>query len=501
MQLTAAPALPAYFRGDQVTIKAELAAGAIDDIQRVDFFQSERLIASRTEPPYAVEIDVTEATVRGWFSAVAVNRGGFVSRTEPFFLSLRPDNDSVGRRLPLAGAPVEARSLPGVATWEPGEPGRNRFVWWSWTAVTGGVYTVIAPRTDGYPMTIAIFDAGRLPELVPAAEVDSASGRAVLRAVADREYLVGVVAERPFALRVFPGRTPSIRLASPETNGAFPLGTSVVATPVITNDAPVQFVDYYAYDQWLGRVTVAPYAFEFTPKGSGSYVLVAQVTDAVGLSSRSEAILFQVADPPPFNDAFARRQTLAGVAASTSQLMNGASLEPGEPPLIPSLSSWAPIGSVWWTWTAVRSGPAVVRVTKTFGAYGSLQVFSGNSLSTLVPVVGQVGLDGRTEELHLTVSMGAEYQIRWAEAQPGYSLRLSVWQDFLELDGLARMDDGRFAARYRTGWDRSWRVEQSPDLLQWSPLVVVPSVDGSLSWIDPGAGGASRRFYRVEPWP
>ncbi len=505
MRLTTAPALPAHFRGDRVTIKAEVAGGPMDDLKRVDFFQGERLIASRTEPPYAVEIVVTEATVHGGFSAVAVNRGEFVFRTEPLFLSVRPDNDSIGRRSLLTGAPVGASALPGAATWEPGEPDQRRFVWWSWTAVTGGVYTVIALNAGGYPMTTAIFDARRLPELVPVQEAEFVVDRTVLRTVAaGREYLVGVVAERSFSLRIYPGRTPSIRLIAPGADSVFPLGASVLAAPLITHDAPVQFVDYYAHDQWLGRVSVAPYSFEFTPKGSGTFALVAQATDAVGLSSRSEATLFHVTEAPPVNDAFALRQPLAGVAASTSQLLSGASLEPGEPPLVPPLNAGRFNGSVWWSWTPMRSGPAAVRVTTTYGAFGSLQMFTGASLSTLKLVAGQFGgsgPSGRLAELRLMVSKGTEYQIRWAEPYPGYALRLSIWQDFLELDELVRLEDGRWTARYRAGWDRSWRVEQSPDLFHWSPLGVVPSVDGIMTWIDPGAGADRRRFYRVEPWP
>lgn len=44
-----------------------------------------------------------------------------------------------------------------------------------------------------------------------------------------------------------------------------------------------------------------------------------------------------------------------------------------------------------------------------------------------------------------------------------------------------------------------WRIECSTDMLQWTPMVTIPVIDGAIDFVDPDADELPNRFYRAVP--
>jgi hypothetical protein len=85
--------------------------------------------------------------------------------------------------------------------------------------------------------------------------------------------------------------------------------------------------------------------------------------------------------PPPENDNFNGRWVLSGTNASSSVSILAATKEPDEP-----AHGGRPGGhSVWWTWTALKSG-SVTLTTNPNGFAPVLAIYSGTSLTNLTPV-------------------------------------------------------------------------------------------------------------------
>ncbi|MBI4658559.1 MAG: hypothetical protein HY735_06870 [Verrucomicrobia bacterium] len=117
---------------------------------------------------------------------------------------------------------------------------------------------------------------------------------------------------------------------------------------------------------------------------------VAQTTfDAIGGESYSIAIdalagrsgEFSIDlryEPPPSNDDFANRSRIAGESLSFNATNFASTSEPGE-----RLHAQNPGGkSVWYSWTATKTGPVVVTVTAT-NFFPLADVYAGLSIATL----------------------------------------------------------------------------------------------------------------------
>jgi hypothetical protein len=114
--------------------------------------------------------------------------------------------------------------------------------------------------------------------------------------------------------------------------------------------------------------------------------------------------------PPPPNDMFATPTLLPGEAAVTAGGSNaGASVEPGEPS---HHGSWyySAQSSVWYSWTAPKSGSLTVKAAAGFQTV--LAVYRGESVSELTRVVNQPqDWNGGPEQIRVRVEAGVTYSI------------------------------------------------------------------------------------------
>ncbi|MBL9213001.1 MAG: PQQ-binding-like beta-propeller repeat protein [Opitutaceae bacterium] len=110
----------------------------------------------------------------------------------------------------------------------------------------------------------------------------------------------------------------------------------------------------------------------------------------------------------PFNDEFAQRALYVGENGIARASSHGATREAGEP----VHAGAAGTGTLWWTWTAPRSGS--LTLTTTDSAIDTLlAVYSGNALTALTELAANDDESGsvKTSKVTLNVSAGTTYQI------------------------------------------------------------------------------------------
>jgi hypothetical protein len=121
---------------------------------------------------------------------------------------------------------------------------------------------------------------------------------------------------------------------------------------------------------------------------------------AAGLSAPADAT------GAPANDAFAAPIVMRGIPWSTAGTNRGATLEAGEP----NHDGATPGASVWWRWTAPRSG--MVRLTTQGSDFDTvLGVYVGESLAGLKAVASNDDDYGRQSASYFFATAGTTYSI------------------------------------------------------------------------------------------
>lgn len=183
-----------------------------------------------------------------------------------------------------------------------------------------------------------------------------------------------------FATYMFPG-LPSIRLATPRAGATLRVGEAAVLTAIPNPEVTVpDQVELLANDLVLASLTIEPFTWDWTPLEAGQFTLVARSTTG-GDVTLSAPVAVVVRPAGPANDDFGDREPLLDDYAVVNPPFAGATLEPDEASLWPEGVE----GSVWWEWTAPRSGPVVVVATGPEGGTTLVGAFSGGQLDSLVP--------------------------------------------------------------------------------------------------------------------
>ena len=108
--------------------------------------------------------------------------------------------------------------------------------------------------------------------------------------------------------------------------------------------------------------------------------------------------------PPPPNDAFANRIFITGASITVSGNNLAATREPGEP----GTGFFDGSNSVWWAWTAPRSGTAAA--TWTGSSYSPfVSIFTGNTLAALTLATNNLFRGGSA--VRFPVTQGTTYEI------------------------------------------------------------------------------------------
>jgi len=189
--------------------------------------------------------------------------------------------------------------------------------------------------------------------------------------------------------------------------------------------------------------------------------------------------------PTPTNDAFANRMTVTGDAALVSGTTEGATREAMEPRPEKGYDEH----TVWYSWTPDTSGRANFVFTPKFGSEGKrLVVYTNHTLASLVPVV----LDDCCSYTRNSFSVTGGQMYHLAVSSPFNET--SPFEFALSLNARPVLTVPTFThfgivVNVFGQRDRTYRVESSTNLVNWTPL-------SSGGYVDDSAP-TPRRFYRA----
>ena len=199
----------------------------------------------------------------------------------------------------------------------------------------------------------------------------------------------------------------------------------------------------------------------------------------------------------PANDAFADRIVLSGASATGAGSNASATYESGEP--LFGLGN----GSVWWSWTAPRTGQAVASATgSTFSPL--LAISTGSSVNTLATAAfGVPGSATNTTVAAFSATAGVPYQIS-VDSASGVSgpLQVNVAMAAPDVISAGFTPGGLFAFSVAAPAGARYEIQGSDDLVHWATLDsgAVPAT-GVVAFTDTSTTNAALRFYRVTLTP
>jgi len=354
-----------------------------------------------------------------WFNVkvVALDQAGVESSTLLQF-RIPPPNDNFSQALPLSGVSVTAYGNPQLGTREPGEPSHGDpygegTIWWSWVAPSSGLTTISAwdSRWSYDVPPFAIYTGNSVSELSlivgNAVSTYDFSPSVSFIAAAGTQYQIVVAGWDPVGLSIVRDTPPSVSITSPTNGVVFAAPTNVTfvasASPGDGSITQVQFLNTSVNPPFLiGAATSPPYTTVWTNPLAGDYSVVACAIDNYGGIAYSFPVSFSIVAPLPVNDNFANRVNITGGIATVYGSNASATKEAGEP---------TPLGnrggkSVWWTWTAPKSGSVTISTTGSsfdtiMGVYTGFDVASlslvaqdddsGGSLTSRVTFYGSAG--------------------------------------------------------------------------------------------------------------
>lgn len=470
---------------DVDTVVAVYTGTAMGDL--VPVVSNDDACASRAS---FVQLDAVAGTqyliaVDGWNGA----QGGFTLSIND--ITVHPANDDFADATVLEGPlPIAVTGTTDGSSREAGEPQHGWFdagygsVWYRWTPEVSGPVTL--DTCDGQTFVshlLAVHTGDELASLslveADDGECDGFYARLTLDAVAGTTYDIvlapgfisgGLTSQ--FELRIRPGAPANDNLASAqELASPLPIvvdGSTVDATREmrepdelgrVSSSGPPTIWYGWVADR-TARVSVETCGSESSGEtaldvltGTGYADLVALVSSDGGCGRHSRLtfpatagtrylirvrdgdplrvspgpvrLTLDVAAPPPTNDDFAAAEALPSrlpVAVLASSI--GASAEPGEP----APGHLPAANSLWWSWTAPRSGDVLI---STCGSAVDtiVGVYSGSSLATLLPVTSDDDGCAPQSLVRLAAQAGVTYRIAVDSGGDPGGLRLGLrWE-------------------------------------------------------------------------
>jgi hypothetical protein len=223
--------------------------------------------------------------------------------------------------------------------------------------------------------------------------------------------------------------------------------------------------------------------------------------------------------PDSFNDSFSNRATLvSGAIAALPPEAPASPNTPPSPPPAPSLNLRVETSnlnaskqpgepniagnaggkSVWWQWRAPRTGP--VKIQTAGSSFDTLLgVYTGATLANLVLVASNDDANGTLQsEVTFNATVDTNYQI----AVDGFdgasgSIILTLIVDPPRLCLPVTVVSNQLQVCIAGDLERTYTVEASPDLLNWTLIAAPLNSDGTLRFADPARDNYRQRFYRV----
>ena len=527
--------------------------GVAPDAAAGDGIYSASLIAPSNQSSFALTVN---ATAPGKTAANAV---------VTFAVRQAPANDNFANRQAITIVPAILTASTLDATGEALEPahagaGGGRSLWWTWTAPANGVYT-LSTSGSTFDTVLGVYVGNSVSTLTLIGDNDDAgfdySSEVVFSASAGVAY--------HFAVDGFSGDVGSVQLnfsANPlMTNNNFANPTAINGVNLTVTGHNVGATGEFAepahagypasYSVWWTWTAPSSGSVTFSTAGSsfdtvlavytgnvygaltsiafndnvstspGASILTSEVTftaqagvayriaidgidDVVTGASGVGNILLHIGRSPA-NDNFASRVTLTGDLAEAFVQTVGATRENFETSPVGSPVS----RSVWWTWTAPRTGKATI--TTDGSSFDTvLAVYTGNTLSTLTEVASnddRVNLKIRTSLVSFGTVGGTTYQIQLdGFPTPSPNARALAGRALLTLtmDGRSRLS----LPDYRPGGvtslkllgepDRAYVLSSSTDFVSWGPIATNTVVSREVLFTEP-TPVVSRRFYRAQP--
>jgi hypothetical protein len=503
-------------------------------------FTGTSLDALSTVYTYPYSPETTFYTLAGQTYQFAVD--GFVGQYGYISLQLnltplaRAPNDDFADRAVLTGTDFTIVGSDVAATREPDEPQHSNYpgqrsVWFTWTAPFSGGVRFNISGTNHNP-GLGIYTGSTLAALqrvasFPCFSQSCALGFAVTAGTAYQiaiEGTYGAAGDFTFHIDLTPAAA-NDHFADRLILSSFP--ASITATNTYATQEPGEpghsVFEGSGRSVWFSWTAAAPGTVTFdvrTP--NGAYVKMLGVYTGTSVSNLTTitnqtisatvntipGTTYQIAVdgydgpftlrivPPPPNDDFANRITVAGTNIAFTGTSRGATEENGEPNPDPFNAYFH--RSVWWTWTAPTSG--LVRVS----IYSPpeyiqmiLAIYTGSSLGTLE----NVAVGKYTGEVRFYALQGTTYQIR-AEGFGGSSGDLNLG---LQLNpppqtsarGSMRLPNGQFRVRVNGPEDQQFVIQASTNLIHWNSLSTNILSQSYLDFTDTQATTFGRRFYRV----
>jgi hypothetical protein len=344
-----------------------------------------------------------------------------------------PANDAFAGRIAISGASGQTQGSNIRATREPGEPysgydSPGNSVWWSWTAPFSGQVTFGTVGSD-FDTIILIYTGGTLRELELIADNDESgprhTSRAQFEAAAGVAYQIAVIGysgdDNPYdwsgsivlnwtnAVPVNDHFADRLKITGEQGQTT---GNNINATGNPDED-PEGFTDGSVWWSWtapksaittidtigsdfdtiLGIFVQAPEGglqeiaidddggpvltsrAEFQAEAGTNYLIVIRGYAAIG------RIQLNWFNGVPANDDFGKRRTLTGISGSNLAYNVNASKEPGEP----AHAGYNGGASIWWTWTATRTGLATFETESQY-IDPVLAIYTGNALDALTEI-------------------------------------------------------------------------------------------------------------------
>ena len=389
------------------------------------------------------------------------------------------------------------------ATKEVGEPSHagntgGKSVWFNWTAPASGI---VEFHTDNnsFDTLLAVYTGSAVGSL----SVISSNDDALANNASQVSFTASVGVVYRIAVDGYSGAAGTFNLLW--STGSPP---PTITTFASSSDGTSVFI---TGSNFLGATAVlfgGVSATSFTVNSATQITAVVPAGAVTGVISVvapggtvASADVFTV-KPPPVNDNFANRFTLAGNSALVWNNNSNASMESGEP----THASIFAQKSVWFKWTAPTSG------SWTISTVGSLfdtllAVYTGSSLSALTAVASDDdGGVGSTSALTINATAGVTYSIAlagFAGASGDYFLKvmpvinpLAIYQSGFEaFEGYAtgvlsgQMSwtsagsggNGIVSGLFTTGGNQAYigyspPTDSSSYLFSWRPINLIPDV-------------------------
>jgi len=267
------------------------------------------ILFNRTSPP-PYSILFSNLTPGKYFLSALLDSPGTSAKGDVSFdiseALLAPTNDNWSHASALAGLNIAASSSNTYATGEPNEPihggmGVGKSVWWSWNAVSNGVFTATTAGST-FDTVLAVYQGTNLDTLVETGANDNAGANAfsqvTFSATNGSIYYFAVDSASAASvgkaqLRVLAGSPATISITSPADGTSFLVRSAFVTTNIlaaasIVDSAGVARADY-AFDgstiMSQNGLLMTPYQLSLTNLIEGDYLLTLTVSNYAGMIS------------------------------------------------------------------------------------------------------------------------------------------------------------------------------------------------------------------------